>query len=60
MHMPNGDTTVSTRIASVEGSQQMADVLDSKHIQLPRSIADDIVSKTRDSSVIQTLSLIHI
>ena len=53
--MPNSDTTVSTSI-STEGSQQMADVLDSKHIQLPRSIADDIVSKTRDSSVIQTLS----
>lgn len=54
--MPNGDTTVSTSSVSTEGSQQMADVLDSKHIQLPRSIADDIVSKTRDSSVIQTLS----
>ena len=53
--MPNSDTTVSTSV-SAEGSQQMADVLDSKHIQLPRSIADDIVSKTRDSSVIQTLS----
>lgn len=34
----------------------MAETLDTQHIQLPRSIADDIVTKTRDSSVIQTLS----
>lgn len=34
----------------------MAETLDTQHIQLPRFIADDIVTKTRDSSVIQTLS----
>lgn len=34
----------------------MADIIATNHIQLPRSIADGIVSKARDSSVIQTLS----
>lgn len=51
---PNGGAGNSETTNPKE--QKMADTLDTKHIQLPRSIADDIVTKTRESSVIQTLS----